>query len=235
MNNINHNKILENLFGNYELISLGYNCTIKRIISELFLIKAENNFFDYIGSTVWAINELLENNFANLFNKENYKNIQIYISQQNYYLTNIQYYLIFLHELDVNTVSFDNFFSRYLRKKERFYKILNSKKKFIFIRLEEPNDDLIIHKEYTDKFNVSEIEHLKKFSKIIKNKFEIKSFLIIYLTKTFQDNYDSENKILYINLDIYNDFNWDNCVEHAKNLFINKYDYIKNILKQHFN
>jgi len=178
---------------------------------------------------------LLENNFANLFNEENYKNIQINVNEKNNYLTNTQYYLRFLHDLDKSTVSFDNFFSKCSRRIERLYKILKSKKNIIFIRLEESNDERIIHDEYTDKFNVPEIEHLKIFSKKIKNKFEIESFLIIYLGKTFQDNYDSENKILYINLDIYNEFNWNNCVEHAKNLFMNKYNYIEDTLKQHFN
>jgi hypothetical protein len=216
----------------FEIISLGYNCSIKKIIMEIFLIKTETNFFDYIGSTMWSINNLFENDFENLLDEENYKNIQIKTNVQANYLTNTQYYLRFFHDLtNITNKPTKLFFDKYLRRIDRLYNFLRQSKKIIFIRLEETNKDRIIYPEYADNFNTPEIEHLKKFSKIINNKFQNNNFLIIYLTKTFEDNYDPENNLLCVNFNKYDELNWKNCAILIRNVLLDKYDYIFNVLE----
>ena len=55
------------LFNKYTLISLGYNCNIKKYIDSIRL-NNPTHFFDYIGTSMWGINELILHNFTDIFN-----------------------------------------------------------------------------------------------------------------------------------------------------------------------
>ena len=50
----------------FNICSIGYDCSIKRFISQY--IDCELNVFDYIGTPMWSINELILNNFNDITN-----------------------------------------------------------------------------------------------------------------------------------------------------------------------
>ena len=70
-------KILKNK--NIKIISLGSNCYNKIYLNKIG-IKRETNYFDYIGTSMWAINELfIMNKFKDVFsNKDNFINMFTY-------------------------------------------------------------------------------------------------------------------------------------------------------------
>ena len=220
------------LFKNDTLISLGYNCCIKRFFDSI--VPKETNFFDYIGTSMWAITELFENNFQDIFNTEYYKQIEILENQPITFLSNTKYYIRFLHDLECNSVDsnpklFLEFKSKYERRIKRLDELINSSNKTIFIRYEESLDNRIIYKEFEEKIKINEYEYVKKFSSIIKSKYPNKKFKIIYLTKTLEESNDIENNILLLNISNYT-FDWVNCVEEITKIFNDKYDFIKKYL-----
>ena len=82
-----------------KFLSLGNNCFIKKYLNTIQ--PGETNFFDYIGSSQWSINELFLNDFANLFNKEDYVNTKVLTDYEC--VTHKHYYLRFLHDLHLWT------------------------------------------------------------------------------------------------------------------------------------
>jgi len=220
------------LFKDYTLISLGYNCCIKRFFDSI--VSKETNFFDYIGTSMWAITELFENNFKDIFNKEYYKTIEIIENQTIKFLSNTKYYIRFLHDLECNSVNsnpklFLQFKSKYERRIKRLDELIKKSNITIFIRLEESLDNRIIYKELEEKTNINEYEYVKKFSSIIKSKYPNKKFKIIYLTKTLEESNDIENNILLLNILNYT-FDWDNSVEVITKIFNDKYNFVKKYL-----
>jgi hypothetical protein len=223
---------INKLFYNYKIISLGFNCFPKKFIDN-FIGQTETNIFDYIGTSMWSINELSDNDFIDLFNWNYIKKITINNNRENNYLTNEKYYIRFMHDLKINYSQkyYNSIEHKYLRRISRLNSILNNSNKIIFIRYKETNNDRIIYDEYKEKFEIPEYENLIKFSIIIKNKFPNLNFFIIYLSHDEDDNIDNDNNI--IKLKIYeNNITWDNCHKIFKNIFIEKYELLFNILQK---
>ena len=84
-----------------KIISLGSNCYIKMFL-ESHLIKKETQFFDYIGSSMWSINELLKNDFKGLYDYKNFEKKHILNKGDIYIFTNNLYYLRFKHDFKQN-------------------------------------------------------------------------------------------------------------------------------------
>ncbi len=214
------------------LLSLGFNCTVKRFLDYTKLTSGETNFFDYIGSSMWSINELFENDFANLFNWTEYKHLQIMNDEKSDYLTNSRYYLRFFHDLSIYSTDKqkDDIVGKYFRRKYRLYDTLNKSKYVVFIRHEEITENRIIYDEYVERFMTNELEHTKKFSNIIKTKFPNLKFKIILLSDEHNDNHDIEHNIISINISNYDKINWENSIEVYNKIFYDKYDFIYNAL-----
>ena len=90
---------------NGKIISLGSNCFIKLFLNDINY-KEETYFFDYIGTSMWSINELIENNFNDLFNKDKFEKKQILFLGKDKYI--YQYYLRFKHDVKQNFNSCEN-------------------------------------------------------------------------------------------------------------------------------
>ncbi len=88
---------MNELFKNYKVISLGYNCFIKKYMNDNN-IKQETNLYDYIGVSMWSINELLLNDFSNLYDINDYKKYKIFTNDSYITIINERYYLRFPHE-----------------------------------------------------------------------------------------------------------------------------------------
>jgi hypothetical protein len=92
-------------------------------------------------------------------------------------------------------------------------------------------DDRIIDEQFTNKFKISEIDEIKNFSKLIKEKFKNLDFKILYLSNKLNDAYDSENKIITINSSKYKpeEYNWNNCNKIFYNILEDKEHFLKSI------
>jgi hypothetical protein len=65
-------------------------------------ISQETNLFDYIGVSMWSINELLLNDFKNLCDINEYKKYKILNNDFNEIIIHEKYYLRFLHDFKNN-------------------------------------------------------------------------------------------------------------------------------------
>ena len=189
-----------------KIISLGSNCYVKMFLDSVNF-KTETQFFDFIGSSMWAINELFKENFNDLFEDgiDSLEKKRIMCSgDDQYILTHKKYYLRFKHDFkqnfdseikeNIKTSDFKNVRDKYERRKERLIDILkDDKKTLLFIRYEEEQQDRIKYGE--DK--KSEIEYIYEFIEIIKQKYPSKKFCILFLSHTM-DNDDKRNENLII-------------------------------------
>lgn len=81
-----------------KILSLGYNCFFKLSMSNQCIFQ-ETQLFDYIGTSMWGINQLIKNEYEGLLKPENYKQIKIDTIMPHQIVTNIQYYMRFPHDL----------------------------------------------------------------------------------------------------------------------------------------
>lgn len=200
---------MNNIFENYKIISLGYDCTIKMTWCK----NQETHFFDYIGSSMWSINKLLQNKFEDSLNLDLFKNIEILNGM--YSMTNKKYYLRFHHDFkftaqigQVKKMTMripeeikDNFVEKYTRRINRFYDLLNGNEKVLFIRKEE-DLNRIKYPEYNEYIKYSEIYYIKQFIKIIQEKFPKLKFKIIFIS--FSQETQEEPFLLVIKTDLQN-------------------------------
>lgn len=228
---------------NYKIISLGFNCFIKMFTNDIG-IKQETNFFDYIGTSMWAINKLFENNFANLFNEDDYENLKIQ-TDNLIVITNKHYYFRFLHDFKNNTninlikcnidkiidqkiiddvkVQFYKFKEVYERRIIRLKDLLIKEKKILFIRLEETMHKRIIYDEYKSYFEKPELDYIIDYSKMIKINYPNLHFKIIYISKIHDNKYMIENNLIILNSKNVAIDDWTQSTNGLKELFrINK-------------
>jgi hypothetical protein len=152
-------------FSNITFISLGYDCSVKMYINTIASQPA--HLFDWIGSPMWGINKFINNSF-HLFNKDDYKPLQIYTENEDH------------SHMHCNT-------------------LLCSNKCIVFIRLEEGMENKVIHENYKNLYLVSELEYVKEFIHIIKNKYPTLKFRVIYISKSQQTELNNDLLILHNN------------------------------------
>lgn len=239
--------LLNKLFNNYKLVSLGWSCYPKSLIKKLN--DQETHFFDWIGSSTWGIIKLLNNDFKNIFNYENYfihKPFPIFIEHDKNYICNKEYYLRFNHDKNFyeNEKKWTIFKEKYSRRINRFLKLLKSDDNLLFIHLEEntirfkypiykeikkyyPKNE----KNYHIEQSKIEQNRVKEIVKIIKTKYNKHNFKIIYFSHFIKETKYTDN-IIFIKTDSYYDkfnfLNWSK--KQAIPSLINNYDYINDIL-----
>ena len=236
---------LQRLLKNYELVSLGYSCYPKFIIREI--IDKETNFFDWVASSTWSILNLLDNNFNNVLNENNYHyfNKQFIPHSPDNFIYNKEYYLRFIHDDDFlkNTNEWNVFQSKYTRRIDRFKNLLKSTNDVLFFYLEENLirfDKLYpeIEKYYPKNNENYHIEQSKleqsrmhDIVKTIKTKYNKHNFKIMYFSHLVDKTHYKDN-IIFIKTDChYNQFEWDKVARnHGIKSIIDNYDYINDIL-----
>lgn len=191
-----------NLFKNYDLLSLGYNCNFKYYFSKHLLIDTETHFFDYIGSSMWAINQLFINDFEDVLNPIYYKNINIIEHTYHNFLSNTKYFLRFMHDLR-NLNEFAQFKDKYNRRIIRLYEKLHNNQNLILFRYEESMKRKIIHSEYSSYFEITELNYLKQLYHTLKNKFNINNLKIIFFSYNEPTFYNKFYNIITINISSY--------------------------------
>lgn len=199
-----------------KVMSLGSNCYVKLFL-QFQKNNEETNFFDNLGTSMWAVNELIDNGFADLFNKSDYENIQVLnTGNEKYIYTNKKYYLIVKHDFkqkflessifDVTNEQFLEFQRKYERRIKRFNEILNSDKNILFLRFHESKDK-IIHAEYVEKYKKSELEYLFEFDEMMSKKFPKLKYKVIFISKDLENMYHKDKNIIvlkdYLNINFW--------------------------------
>jgi len=184
-----------------KFISIGYSCGPKIFLNEKK--KEEYLVFDYIGTSMWAINLLINNDFEDFLSINNIKKMQINENTKIY--TNEKYYIRFFHEIDIkmnelNKVYIQDLKEKYERRIARFNDLLNeyntNNKILCFVRTQECVDGRIIYDEYKKYFEKSEYEHLCDFSTLIKTKYPTMKFIILYINYSENLVFDKNNNIV---------------------------------------
>jgi len=187
------------------IISLGYTCNVVSLLYTLGY-KNEAYLFDRIGTPMWAISQLFNDNFKNFLKYENMKCEPLFENSNNKYIFDNKYYIRLTTNSQELTEKnhFMAFRQTLLKRKDRLLEKLHKSKKVLFIRCQEPNSytDLgnrIIPAHFDKMYQKDEHYYLKKFSNIIKKQFPKLHFKIIYMSEL---NYfiDNESNIIGIPL-----------------------------------
>lgn len=194
---------MEEVFKKYDyIISLGYNCFPK-----LYMLKneisQETNFFDYTGTSMWGINDLIKNNFSDSLNKNKLQEIETESHNNKKYITHLDYYIRFPHDLAnhkelYNKKIFHKFFRKYRRRIIRFNEVLSKHKKVLFIRTKEEMNNRIILENHKEKYSLNELDYVIEFSNIIRNKYPKLNFTILYITEDKQNTFLESHNIIII-------------------------------------
>jgi hypothetical protein len=201
---------------NYTIMSLGYNCSMKNYIK--LYIDQPTYIFDWIGSPMWGINKFINDDF-NLFNVNDYGPVKIWNTKKDIIFCNKKYYFKFIHdlppELDLNKTLisynkygdvikinyFTTFKEKYQRRIDKFREMLKSPKPIIFFRMDENMLDKLNHEEYIEAYSISELDYIKEFLNIMKNKYPIFNFKFIFFSKIHENQLCENLLILNHNLD----------------------------------
>jgi len=200
-----------------KILSIGSNCYpkffIKRILQPPY---GETELFDYIGTSMWAINSLLRHNFQNMLIDEEYALLPI-LTKGNPIVTNTRYYLRFRHDLKtVNHAKSSIFKDKILRRVNRFKKILQTSRNVLFIRLQENMENRISY----HTTNTTEYEELTIFLSLLKSLYHCEHVTILYINLE-KDGWNDSHDILSVKIDSLN-HNWETVHITLQTLFAEK-------------
>jgi hypothetical protein len=222
------------------VISLGATCFIKQFLRRSG-IDQKTYIFDWIGSSMWGICDLIKYDFINMFNRDDYKyaltmktdyimviNTLYYIlfrhdfpsslpgDQQNIVQQNIVQLNDVQHSMHINDNAFLEFQQKYAKRIIELKELLNDSKKILFIRHEQYMENRIIYSAYEKQFETSELQYLIEFTKLLKVLHPVLKFNIIFISHTLQTEHLQEHNITILHGSI---VNWENCVEVYNKLF----------------
>lgn len=196
---------------NYNLVSLGFNCSVKKLLAERMCIVRETELFDYVGTPVWAINLILTGD-CDLFDTEQYCKYRVRTTDHNDIVIHRSTYLRFIHDLrEPEEAKNPKFLQKMERRLTRFKaRIIEGT---VFIRLEECMKDRNIE-GFEERYQRSEYEELRQFSEHIRSR--ISKYMIIYINSTVEGY---QNGIFSIKVPDLHLWNWDNCLDHYHRIF----------------
>ena len=251
---ITDNKI-KDLFSNFDVVSLGYNCTpkfFKNVIETNNFLKSasESSLFDWMGINMSIITHLLLHDFNDLLNIAYFKNLNTVepVDHFNNTIINDKYFIRFPHDIDIIKNNWDNFTNKYMRRIKRFYHHLKCINKSIYLYLEETesinldasykwlnekypkcycNNRDIFYKKLADL----EQKKIQEFVQILKIKFNKYNFVILYFSKYLENQIRYENNVLYIRLDQHKKYEWHNIYNSIKNPILQNIESINTVLK----
>ena len=230
-----------------EVSSLGYNCYIKLYFNYI-KIDQETQFFDYIGTSVWSIIELLNKDFDGMFDKSNYKIMNIMKSGDDQFLVVNEKYFIrckhefkktldrkfdaeILNEYEIDKEELDDFIEKMKRRKERFMNLLKNNNSLLLIRYEEDPTGRHELKQFDEKFNISYIDNLKILSGIFKKINPEKKITILDISHRHdKTEYIEEYGIIKIRMRKRIE-HWKKVITELENTFSNEKKFIENLLK----
>jgi hypothetical protein len=226
--------------------SLGYNCYTKLYFNSKKMDQ-ETQFFDYIGTSVWSIIDLLNNDFEGMFDKSNYTimNVMKTGDDNQFLVVNEKYFIRSKHEfkktLDrkfdpetlneykINSEELDDFIEKMKRRKERFMNMLANNNSLLFIRYEEDPAGRLDLKQFDEKFNLSYIDGLKILSDMFKKINPAKKITILNLSHRHdKTEHLKEYGIIKLRMRKRID-HWKKCVTEFEKVFSNEKNFIENL------
>lgn len=186
------------MFKNYDqVISLGYICNVPSYLKNANL-RNKAYPFDRVATPMWAVYELIVNNFDQFL--ENLESKKLFIDNDDEFVVDTKYYT----RLSIHKQKFiDKLKEATKRRIGRFNDVLSDQNKSVlFVRLEEPEhyDDLgdrIMFDEYTSKYENDEKYYLVKLSDFLKNKYPNLNFKILFMSASGEFT-DPEHNIVGI-------------------------------------
>ena len=218
---------MDTLFGKPDAVpvSLGFNCSVARCITlmgERDGCFYERQVFDWLGTGMWAIVMLINNEFRDFLDSDLLEYRLRFAERKEMYPTNIKYDIPMLHDFEQrNSVRIRKnelaaVVEKYQRRIQRFYSLLRGDKEIVFIRLERNLEDRITTPESAN-YVVDEKVSLLEFVSILKATGT--KYSIIFLTDTNEDGYDPENRIYYLHCEYTRDMKQEDVMaaltEHA--------------------
>ena len=214
----------DNLFPEFDtLISIGGNC-FPMLYTQKYIKKHELSFFEHIGSSMWAIQAIISNEWKDILDTSKYTlkkifNLKINTPETMSYnikVTHNDYYLRFPHDarclLDVNSI----FISKLSRRIQRFEQAVRTANNLLLIRIQENTTNRINY--HPDKLSDSEI--IPSFIPLLKEKYGCNSVTIIFIN-TEQDGWNDDRTILYVKVESL-DIDWKVAADFIHTLFQTK-------------
>jgi len=182
-------------------------------------MNQETQFFDYIATSVWSIIELLENDFEGMFDKENYKIVNLMKDGDDQFIViNTRYFIRCKHEFKktlnqkfmvenykekkIDDKELDDFIETMKRRKERFLNLFSSNKSILFLRYEEDPTGRLDFPEYEEKMRIPFIDNLKKLSDVFKKMNPSKKVFILDVShRNEKSEYMEEHRIIKIKME----------------------------------
>jgi hypothetical protein len=198
-------KKLLSILGKYHTISLGYNCYIKRFLDKHGK-RGETNLFDWLGTSMWAINELFKQDFQGAFDPDKY--VDMHITPGRWIPTHSDYYIRALHDKPQDLQE------KCLRRWERMHQLLNTTKaKVMFIRLEEDVEGRIRHHKYRQYNRYDELHYIGEFIEVIKNKYPTLNFTILFISWRCDSCYFKHRgiEVIIVKFGGIRTLKWENC------------------------
>ena len=187
-------------------VSRGSSCFSRRFI-DVCKMSNEYLFFDWIGSSMWAINELMASRFHGLDNINDYQPVIIRPSDQKKIITHAEFYLRFLHDfspymharglLPQDKKHAELIIEKYRRRAERFIDVLSSLKELLFIRIEEDVKDRIIYEKYAQKPK-DELQELFRFTALVKDLNPKLEFQVLFFSTSFETRQYIDERIFVV-------------------------------------
>ena len=180
-------------------VALGYNCHVKVLIDrlgELERVGYPRLPFDWLGTPMYSICDVLENDFEDFTKREllNVERRKKYTESD--YLTNTKYDLCFVHDYGkdlkkISTDQFDKTEEDYKRRIQRWKtEVIDSGRHIVFFRLEQLNEERTHYlREEPEKF------YLEKFSKWMSEK-GVKFHIVWFSQTATEKSYDKEHHII---------------------------------------
>lgn len=206
--------IMTELLKKYAMVSLGATCGPKKFIDN-HVKKEAFQIFDFIGTSMWSIVELLKNDFDGLLSKENISTMLVTLPKSKMPV-NQKYYVRFMHDL-MDSRHINETFEKNNRRINRFRDILKQTEPVIFFRLEEIQKDRIKYDRYNEYTKRKDSEYVIEMSKWLKINTKLK-FRILYLGSE-NTRYDTDNDIIFIKSDPEDKYGWDDCLIGMDNTF----------------
>ena len=179
-------------YNNATIISLGYSCeTITLLLKQISTGKATkitHSVFDRMATPMWAVSQLVANNFAGLLN--NVESMSIFQNYPEKWLVDKQYY-IRLFPKTTDSPQYAKYKEAILAKAQNFGAMLTAaaaaQTPVLFVRTQEPTcyadyGARIIYPEYQTQYQQSEYDYLKEFSKTISTMYPTLQFNILFLS-----------------------------------------------------
>lgn len=171
-----------------QIVSLGYVCNVVSLISALNKRTCAYPF-DRVGTPMWAVYKLIENDFENFLKTENIITRPLFEKSNVNFVYDSLYYVRLISNIpDANPSAIKYIQERIIERIKRFQELLNSDKKVLFIRSQEPESHprlgkRIIFPEYQKEYSFDEYYYLKMFVNLLKQKYPNLKFKILYLNE----------------------------------------------------